>query len=45
MRFSSFRFIENICSLARLDPALDGLTITHLSDLHLTGRMSKDFYR
>ena len=31
--------------LARLDPALDGFTITHLSDLHLTGRMSKDFYR
>jgi predicted MPP superfamily phosphohydrolase len=31
--------------LARLDRALEGLTITHLSDLHMTGQLSKDFYR
>lgn len=28
-----------------LRPELQGLTITHLSDLHLTGQLSKSFYR
>ncbi len=31
--------------LPYLRPALHGLTITHLSDLHLTGQLSKPFYR
>ncbi len=30
--------------LPQLDQALDGITITHLSDLHLTGQLTKDFY-
>lgn len=30
--------------LPHLDPRLDGLTITHLSDLHFTGRVTRDFY-
>ncbi len=30
--------------LPRLDPALDGLTITHLSDLHFTGQLKKEFF-
>jgi predicted MPP superfamily phosphohydrolase len=30
--------------LPRLDPRLDGLTITHLSDLHFTGRVTRGFY-
>ncbi len=30
--------------LSRLPPSLDGLTITHLSDLHFTGRVTQDFY-
>ena len=28
----------------RLDPALDGLTITHLSDLHFTGQLKQEFF-
>ncbi len=30
--------------LPHLDRRLDGLTITHLSDLHLTGQLSKTYY-
>ena len=30
--------------LPRLDPRLDGLTITHLSDVHFTGEISEDFH-
>lgn len=35
---------EKDVRLPRLDPALDGLTITHLSDLHMTGQLSQSFY-
>ena len=31
--------------LLRPLPAWEGLTITHLSDLHMTGQLSRDFYR
>ncbi len=31
--------------VARLAPALDGLSIVHLSDLHFTGRIGKAFFR
>ncbi len=31
--------------IPRLDPAFEGLTITHLSDLHYTGRFKHDYYR
>lgn len=31
--------------LARLPAALDGLSIVHLSDLHLTGKLTPAFYR
>lgn len=30
--------------MRRLSPPLDGLTITHLSDLHFTGRITRPFY-
>ena len=36
---------EKRLALPRLDPRLVGLTITHLSDLHFTGTMTKDFHR
>lgn len=31
-------------ALPRLPPALDGLTIAHLSDLHMTGRIGREYY-
>ena len=34
---------KKVC-LPRLDPALDGLTITHLTDLHFTGQLNKEFF-
>ena len=34
---------KQLC-LPRLDPALDGLSITHLSDLHFTGQITKPFF-
>jgi len=36
---------EKEISIANLDPALDGLTIAHFSDLHFSGRMTASFYR
>jgi predicted MPP superfamily phosphohydrolase len=36
---------EKRVELPRLHPALDGLSIAHLSDLHFTGQLSKAFYR
>lgn len=35
---------EKLLQIPRLDPALDGLTITHLSDLHFTGQLGQDFF-
>jgi predicted MPP superfamily phosphohydrolase len=35
---------EKTIALPRLPRELDGLTITHLSDLHFTGRITRDFY-
>ena len=32
-------------TIRRLDPALDGLTIAHLSDFHMSGRIGAEFYR
>ena len=32
-------------SIPRLDPALDGLTIAHISDLHLSGRIEEAYFR
>ncbi len=34
---------KQIC-LPRMDPALDGLTVTHLSDLHFTGQINKEYF-
>jgi hypothetical protein len=31
-------------ALRRLPPQLDGLSIAHISDLHYTGRLTRDFY-
>jgi predicted MPP superfamily phosphohydrolase len=36
---------EKTVELPRLNPALDGLSIVHLSDLHYTGQMTKAFYQ
>jgi uncharacterized protein len=36
---------EKSFELPALPEALAGLTITHLSDLHLTGQLPRDFYR
>jgi uncharacterized protein len=33
------------CEIERLPPELDGLSIVHLSDLHITGRVGIDFFR
>jgi predicted MPP superfamily phosphohydrolase len=35
---------EKTLAIPRLPPALDGLTITHLSDLHFTGRLGKAYF-
>lgn len=35
---------EKIVSVPRLDPKLDGLSITHLSDFHFTGRIEKPYF-
>lgn len=36
---------ESVLEVPRLPPALDGLTIVHLSDLHFTGRIGKAYFR
>jgi len=36
---------ERALNLPRLHPALDGLSLVHLSDLHFTGRVGKGFFR
>ena len=35
---------EKVLVVPRLDPQLDGLTITHLTDVHFTGAISEDFH-
>ncbi len=35
---------EKVLALPRLDPALDGLSIVHLSDLHFTGAIGRRFF-
>lgn len=35
---------EKTLQLPRMDAALDGLRITHISDLHMTGQLTKPFY-
>ena len=35
---------EKVVAVPRLSGALDGLTIAHLSDLHFTGRLSREFF-
>lgn len=39
------RIQEKTLVVPRLDPALDGLTIAHLSDLHFTGKITADFFK
>ena len=39
------QFHDKALALPRLDPALDGLSILHLSDFHFTGRIGKEFFR
>ncbi len=41
----SISVVRKELQLARLPQSLDGLTITHLSDLHLTGQLPIAFYR
>ena len=36
---------ERAIDLPRLPPALDGLSIVHLSDLHFTGRVGKAYFQ
>ena len=38
-------FAERSLAVPRLDAALDGLSIVHLSDLHFTGRIGKAFFQ
>lgn len=38
-------FNEKTVEIARLPAALDGLSILHLSDLHMAGTIGKEFYR
>ena len=35
---------EKTLSIPRLPPALEGLRITHLSDVHLTGRIDRRYF-
>ena len=39
------RVQENAVHVPRMDAALDGLSIAHLSDLHMSGRLDKEFYQ
>ena len=36
---------DRVIDVPRLAPALDGLSIVHLSDLHFTGRIGKAYFR
>ncbi len=36
---------EKVLCLPRLSPRLEGLSIAHISDLHYTGRITKDFFQ
>jgi len=36
---------EKVLEVARLDPALDGMTIAHLSDLHFIGTIDKTYFQ
>ena len=36
---------KKVLVVPRLDPKLVGMTITHMSDLHYTGTMTKEFHR
>jgi predicted MPP superfamily phosphohydrolase len=36
---------EKTVALSRLNPVLDGLAIAHLSDLHFTGQLKKEFFQ
>jgi len=36
---------EKVLAVPRLDPNLEGITITHLSDLHFTGTLTKEFHQ
>jgi uncharacterized protein len=38
------RVQENAIHLPRMAPGLDGLSIAHLSDIHMSGRLDKEFY-
>lgn len=38
-------FVERTLALPRLPAAWDGLTVLHLSDLHLNGTPDRDYYR
>ena len=35
---------HKVLRLPQLPPVLDGLTIAHLSDLHMTGKITREFY-
>lgn len=37
-------FAQRAVEVSRLDPALDGMTLVHLSDCHFTGRVGKAFF-
>ncbi len=37
--------VQWVLDVPRLPPALDGLSIVHFSDLHLTGRVGKAYFR
>jgi hypothetical protein len=37
--------VDRMLDVPRLAPALDGLSIVHLSDLHFTGRIGKAYFR
>ena len=39
------RVNEKTLAIPRLDPRLKGLTVTHLSDLHYTGTLTKSFHQ
>jgi len=35
---------EKVLALAHLPPALEGLSLVHLSDLHFSGRVDRDYF-
>jgi predicted MPP superfamily phosphohydrolase len=44
-QFLELELVEHTLEIPRLPPQLDGLSLVHLTDLHISGRMGDAYYR